>query len=854
MEEKAGPAQPMRTHTVLLLLFVASGCAALIYEIVWFHLLRLVIGASALSLGILLAAFMGGMFLGSLLLPRIVPSTRHPLVVYAWIEIGIGAFGVLLPFVLPAARALYIGLFGHGVAGIALRAVVAAIMLLPPTALMGATLPAVARRYGRDRAGTSNIAELYGANILGAVVGSLWTGFYILPNWDIWVATGIAAALNLIIGVAALRLSRKTDDATTMPADDETKAPIDRDTRAIYGVVALSGMTALGAQVVWTRLLALIFGGTIYTFAIILAIFLGGLGVGSAIAAWALRRGRDSRRMLAASQLGLVPAIVYASFMIAKIIPYTSTLRVVPISTLHTLHVIRCLEVILPAAILWGMSFPLSLAAAADMSSDRGRSSGNVYAANTLGAIGGALLTSLVFIPSWGTRTAQQIFVVLAAMAAALMYASLRRFAALDRRAAPAEASAAAQLPQSEGSEAQAPDQTTKTKSDATTAGTERKKKPRRTRLDYWADLPLPAAIVGAFLVPGLPAKFQATGRYIWTLNDRDKFPYVAEGVASTVAVRESPNHRYYHVAGKVEASTDQLDMRLQRLLGHLSALAHPHPESVLVVGLGAGVTAGAFVVHPEVKRIVICEIEPAVRPAASRYFSQENHGVLSDARVEVVSDDARHFLATTQEKFDIITSDPIHPWVRGNSILFSQEYYAIVKDRLNRGGIATQWVPLYETSEKAIQIQMRTFLDAFPDGTVWNSQPEAKGYDVVLLGQDEPLRIDIEAVQKRIDDNEALRKSLTHVKLGTALDIFASYGTRGRDLGEWLKDTPVNRDFSLKLEYISGLAFNYQVADEIYANMIKRRIYPEDIFIASPEVETQLRARLAPKARPATK
>jgi hypothetical protein len=148
----------------------------------------------------------------------------------------------------------------------------------------------------------------------------------------------------------------------------------------------------------------------------------------------------------------------------------------------------------------------------------------------------------------------------------------------------------------------------------------------------------------------------------------------------------------------------------------------------------------------------------------------------------------------------------------------------------------------------------MRTFLDAFPDGTVWNSQPEAKGYDVVLLGQDEPLRIDIEAVQKRIDDNEALRKSLTHVKLGTALDIFASYGTRGRDLGEWLKDTPVNRDFSLKLEYISGLAFNYQVADEIYANMIKRRIYPEDIFIASPEVETQLRARLAPKARPATK
>jgi len=520
------------------------------------------------------------------------------------------------------------------------------------------------------------------------------------------------------------------------------------------------------------------------------------------------------------------------------------------------------------------MSFPLALAAAADVSADRGRSSGNVYAANTLGAIGGSLLTSLLFIPSWGTRTAQQIFVVLAAAAAAVMYASLRR---------PAPHGAAASSPpgtetspvRTEPTASGTPrEETTETKSgseaaktDATqvkpqaakdaavaTAPASKPKKRKRTRLDYLADLPLPAAIVGVFLVPALPSKFQATGRYIWTLNDRDKIPYVAEGVASTVAVRESPNHRYYHVAGKVEASTDHLDMRLQRLLGHLSALAHPHPQSVLVVGLGAGVTAGAFVVHPQVKRIVICEIEPAVLPAASRYFSQENHGVLSDARVEVVSDDARHFLATTQEKFDVITSDPIHPWVRGNSVLFSQEYYAIVKDRLNAGGIATQWVPLYETSEKAIQIQMRTFVDAFPDGTVWNSQPDTKGYDVVLLGQVEPLRIDIAAVQKRIDDNEALRKSLSDVKLTSALDIFGSYGTRGRDLGDWLKDTPVNRDFSLKLEYISGLAFNYQIADEIYASMVKRRNYPEDIFIAPDDVATQLRGRLAPKARPEKK
>ncbi|HMJ53920.1 MAG TPA: fused MFS/spermidine synthase [Polyangiaceae bacterium] len=840
MEENAGPAQPMRTHTVLLLLFVASGCAALIYEIVWFHLLRLVIGASALSLGILLASFMGGMFLGSLLLARIVPRTAEPLRVYGLIEIGIGAFGIALPFLLPGVRAIYFGLFGHGLAGIALRGVVAALILLPPTALMGATLPAVARRYRGNRSGPSALAELYGANTLGAVLGCLWTGFYILPNWDILVATGIAAALNLLIGITALRLARRPAVEAAEPVEADAPAPVRDDARIVYGVVALSGLTALGAQVVWTRLLALIFGGTIYTFAIILAVFLGGLGAGSALAAWALRRGHDSRRLLAASQLGLVPAIVYAAFMIATILPYTSTLRVVPIRTLHTLHVIRCMEVILPAAVLWGMSFPLALAAASAASSDQGRSSGNVYAANTFGAIVGSLATSLLLIPSWGTRTAEQIFVVLAAISASLMYASIRRPLKKNDQDGAKQTAAPAEVP-AEGATA-----------DKKTAGQMKKRK--RTRLDVLAELPLPLAIVGVLLVPALPAKFQAIGRYIWTLNDRDKIPYVAEGVASTVAVRESSNHRYYHVAGKVEASTDALDMRLQRLLGHLSALAHPHPESVLVVGLGAGVTAGAFVVHPEVKRIVICEIEPAVLPAASRYFSQQNHNVLSDARVEVVSDDARHFLATTHEKFDIITSDPIHPWVRGNSVLFSQEYYAIVKDKLNQGGIATQWVPLYETSEKAIQIQMRTFVDAFPDGTVFNSQPEAKGYDVVLLGQVEPLRIDIAAVQHRIDDNQALRQSLAEVKLTSALDIFASYGTRGRELGDWLKETPVNRDFSLKLEYISGLAFNFQLADEIYASMIKGRTYPEDIFFGPDEIITQLRGRLAPKARPAAK
>jgi spermidine synthase len=802
-----------RVNAALGALFLASGCAALIYEVIWIHLLRLVIGSSALSLAILLATFMGGMFLGSVLLPRVVPGETHPLRVYGALEVGIGLFGLFLPVALPAVRSVYFAWFGYGILDISLRGLAAAVLILPPTALMGATLPAIARRYRRGPGGASRIGLLYGANTAGAVLGCGLTGFYLLPRWDVETATGVAAALNFVVGGTALwlarRASRRAPHAERGPAEEVLRAG--PRIGIVYLVTGLSGMTALGSQVVWTRLLALLFGGTTYTFAIILAVFLAGLAIGSAWAASLLRRGRSSVELLARCQLLLAPALLYAAFVIARLIPYAAPLRFTPIGIVHALHLLRCLEAALPATLLWGMSFPLALAAAAQ--DDTGRSTGNVYAANTLGAVAGALGVGLFAIPRWGTQCSQRLLAAasgVAALAACLVLL---------------------------GGAAGHPD--------------------RRSRASRRAALLAPTAvavaIAAAALMPALPSQFQAIGRYIWRFQPRALFPYVEEGVTSTVAVRLTPDGtRHFHVAGKVEASTAPADMRLQRLLGHLSALVHPSPGSVLVVGLGAGVTAGSFVVHPEVRRIVICEIEPRVVGAASGYFSEANHAVLSDPRVEVIEDDARHFLATTREKFDVITSDPIHPWVRGNSILFSREYYEIVKQRLNPGGVATQWVPLYETSAEAVKIQMRTFFDAFPGGTVWNSRAGGAGYDVVLLGQAEPTRIALDGVQERIDRNPRLQASLAEVGLGTAVDLLASYATRAADLGEWLEGTPVNRDLSLKLEYLSGLALNLQLANRIYASMAASRRYPHDLFAATPEEHAQLRQRILRPFSPA--
>ncbi len=809
-EESA--ARTANTETLLRLMFLGSGCAALIYEVIWFHLMRLVIGASSLSVGIVLISFMGGMFLGSLLFPKYVSADKHPIRVYGWLEIGVGVLGILMPLILPAIRSVYVGLVGYGSLGITLRGVIATLMLIPPTALMGATIPAIARRYPAGRRGMSGLAWLYTANTAGAVLGSLLAAFYLLALFDVWVATLAAAALNFAVGALALRVAKSTP--AVLPARAALGTPPDAaasdarpkkprfagiDVRVVYLVAGLSGLTALGGQVLWTRLLTLLFGATVFAFAIILAVFLAGLGLGSALAAYLLRRGQNAVRGLGWTQLLLVPTLFLSGLVLARYLPFASPPAFTPVRSLHGLHVVRALVVILPSAILWGASFPFALAAASASAKDTGRSSAYVYAANTIGAIIGALFTSFWIIPSYGSGWAERLLCIVAGISAAVTFQALTGLAA--RAGKPRWA---------------APLQPT------------------------WA---LAVGLVAAAVIPTLSPAFLAHGRYIWWVDGRDRFPYVSEGASSTVAVHVAPDgYKNFHVSGRVEATDNPNDLRTERLIGHLSGLPHPRPESVLVVGMGGGISAGALSIYPEVKRIVICEIEPRVL-GATRQFAKDNFDVLDNPKVEIVFDDARHFLATTREKFDVITSDPIHPWVRGNSILFSREYYHIVRDRLKPGGLATQWVPLYETSELAIKIQMQTFMEAFPNGTVWNTAITGKGYDVVLVGGEKPLELDVASIQRRIDENPKLRDSLAEVKIMSAVDLLATYGASGPDMKRWLAGTPVNHDFSLKLEYISGLALNTGEADPIYAHMVADRTYPR--FIASAATENELRRRL---------
>jgi spermidine synthase len=467
------------------------------------------------------------------------------------------------------------------------------------------------------------------------------------------------------------------------------------------------------------------------------------------------------------------------------------------------IDLLRAALAILPAACFWGASFPLALAAVASRDQDAGRVVGRVYAANTVGAIAGALAFSLLIIPGLGTQDAQRWMIGLSAMAAVVMLVWT----------SPADAPLGA-----------------------------------ARRMGAIAAA-IVLAVIAATSVAPVPADLIAYGRQIATFKGAT-FLYTGEGLNSSIAVSEAEGGvRNFHVSGKVEASTEVHDMRLQRLLGHMSALMHPRPRSVLIVGFGAGVTAGSFVLHPSVERIVICEIEPLIPRMVAPFFSKENYDVVHDPRVEIVYDDARHYILTTREKFDVITSDPIHPWVKGAASLYTKDYFDLVKAHLNPGGVVTQWVPLYQSTEEVVKSEVATFFDVFPYGTIWSNQyANGGGYDVVMLAKPEPLVIDPGALQARLDrpDHARVAQALNEVDFPGVRGLMAAYGGQSRDLRPWLVDAEINRDRNLRLQYLAGMANNVY-DNRIYQDMLAYWRFPEEMLTGSPEWKERLRQEMAP-------
>jgi spermidine synthase len=306
--------------------------------------------------------------------------------------------------------------------------------------------------------------------------------------------------------------------------------------------------------------------------------------------------------------------------------------------------------------------------------------------------------------------------------------------------------------------------------------------------------------------------------------------------IESVAVTQRRDGVRSFHASGKVQASNFPEDMRLQRMLGHLTALTHPEPKSALVVACGAGVTAGSFVPYPSIERIVICEIEKQVIDHVAPRFERENHSVLTDPRTEVIIDDGRHFVQTTQETFDIITSDPVDPWIKGSAALYTKEYFTICRDHLNPGGIMALWIPFYETSFESIQSLIATFFTVFPEGIVWSNDTFMGGYDAVLFGFADPAQIDVDEVQKRLDspDYQNAKRALTEVGFYSALDLYSTFAGHGPGLADWLESSQINTDRNLRLQYLAGASLDDFYNLEILDDILSYYTFPDDLFTGS--------------------
>ena len=730
----------------ILLCFFASGVSGLVYQVVWVRELVLVFGATTFAVSTVLTAFMGGLALGSYYFGRRSETVQRPLRLYGLLEIGIGLYGLAVPTIFAALPGLYHYFWRWELSFFALsivRFMFATLVLIVPTALMGATLPVLSSFYARDirRIGL-RVGSLYALNTFGAVLGAAATGFVLIPVLGMNAATTTAAAMNILLGVVALSVSRQAESlnsshefAPELIEDPiQAKNPLSRESksqRAQIAIViagfAVSGFVALSYEVIWSRVLALIIGSSVYAFSIMLTTFLVGLAAGAAIASRMVDRINRPVRMFAFIEVAVGVTSLIGAYMFNDL-PYVfvQLYRWVDSSAFGLLLFARFLIasfVMIVPTFLLGALFPLvvRIISSRKLARTTGRTVGDAYAANTLGAIAGSFASGFILIPWLG------------------LLGSLRLCVALNFVVAAAAFSASGKRSPRKGNES------------------------RRANVSSTVGFATSALLIVVVALGEPPwdpeVMSSAVYRYAPSLTDKTRqelFEFLKsgqgetifyeEGITATVAVQRQGGGRVLKVNGKPEASTAG-DMPTQILIGALPLLVRERTDDVLLIGLGSGVTLGSIEQFP-IKRVTCVELEPAVIEA-SRYFEDVNNRPLEDPRLRMISNDGRNFIYTTDEKFDVIVSEPSNPWVTGVANLFTLEYFKRGAERLKDDGLFSQWLQIYEMAPEDVRTLIATFRAAFPKVYLFRG---AEG-DLMLLGSKSERRLDLSILKSHLDD-----------------------------------------------------------------------------------------------------
>ncbi len=766
--ERAAPASgaPRGAPIALLgALLLCSGVGSLALEVVWTRMLRLAFGSTTLAVATILVAYMLGLGLGGLLGGAWSRRPERGVIWYGWLELGIGVYALFVPFALdalPDVAASVLPVLSFWPAALARFALSLSILILP-TIAMGATLPLLVSALVRDpRESARGIGLLYGLNTVGAVIGTFGTSFALFPLVGLWGANAVGAALDLAVGAVALvwvapRLAPvgTSTRAAPRPAPDGPRFP------APVLAYAVVGFTSLVYEVAWTRALSLALGSSIYAFATMLGAFLTGIALGSL----AGRRRADRSARPYELYLGgilLLGALSLATMQLLPWLPQAflslgQRLGVTPVGT-QLVHILLAFAVMLPPTLVLGALFPL-LCRLRTGDGAAGRATGDVYAANTLGSALGAFSAGFLLIPRLGLRGT-----LLLAVATNFATAAVLALHHVGLRAGSRSALAAAPL----------------------------------AIALLLLVLPLPwnveALTAGFYRAPVLAMDF---GIDLEPLEGevQPKLLFYRDGLSGTVSVHQERGRTYLRINGKTEAGTAR-DMQTQVLSAHVPLLFGAPARRALVIGYASGITVGSVARHP-LERIDAVEIEPAVLDA-SRFFDDVSGAPLDDPRVHVVLDDGRTFLAYTQERYDVIVSEPSNPWLSGVANLFTREYFRAVRGALEPGGRLLQWLPLYGVDQTSVRAILAALRAEFPH--VYGVASRYRLGDFLILAGTQPL------LPEQLPRFEMLapsvRADLERVEIYSDEDLWSLIRLLPEDVEKWLGEAPAeNTDSNLLVE-----------------------------------------------------
>src|SRR5437879_2715581 len=762
---------PRESFLLVLACFFFSGAAGLIYQVAWGKALGLIFGHTVYAIATVLAVFMAGLAAGSAYIGRWNEQRAESLAVYAWIEFMVAATGALSLAGLAGVRSLYVAAYpsvnGLQPLLLALRFFGTAVVLFIPTFLMGGTLPILVRGITRNSAELGmRVSQLYWVNTLGAVAGTLISGFVLVPALGLRSTVASAVGLNILAGLIALRIGKAPHNPGAAKGSPPlvTSAPADPQQFTfafLLFLFAVVGSTAFAYEIAWTRLLAITISSSTYAFTIMLATFLAGTVIGSAFFQYFFASsGRVSIVTFSRTQTWIGIAALSSLVLfhwIPAVIPPLLRATHQTFSGLVLAQFVTSALTVLPVATIFGFNFPMVvvlLDSTARASSGKSATVGRAYAANTFGAILGSVITGFWLVPWLGSFR-----VVAAAAGVNLLLAAALGLRLSERRVLPLAMNLLCILI-------------------AFVVGSS-------SFLYNRPLLSLSAALYGNSYQGHLTlGEIAATNDLVFT----------ADGVNDSIAVFRSDNYVALRINGKVDASTG--DARTQLLLGHLGAAFEPAPRRVLIIGFGSGMTASAVARYPDIERIDCVEIEPAVIRAAP-YLESLNRNVLSDPRVRVIFDDARNFLLTSREKYDLIISESSNPWIADIATLFTDEYYAAVHQRLAPGGKFVQWVQAYSLAPADLRMIIASLAPHFTEVTLWRAEEP----DLLLLGRTDAARFQFGRLRS-LWQNPALRKDFESIDVHQPEGLVAYYLLDDSAVRKLAAGSTLNTDDRTLLEY----------------------------------------------------